>query len=301
MCDNFDSIEQKNKNMIDQKFKSIIHRATILSWVLRSCVDELKDKSIDEIKQGLDIGADGFSVKGSETEQFSDENGPVRMDNIFDVDFIGSDERLSVIVNIEAQNNASPGYPIGKRAEYYISRLVSNQKGLYFKDSQYGDLRKTYSIWFMMDPHRENRKTIVRYRMRPEVIGNPKVVEELDTFNIIFINLGGEYNDNIPDELLFMSTLFSNDLSENERRTILSDKYKIPPNEYPKEELIGLGTLYEDTKNRYLREGKVQEKVDTAVFLITQKGYSLDEALEIVRPEDYMTDDVVRMIKENLQ
>ena len=62
-----------------------------------------------------------------------------------------------------------------------------------------------------------------------------------------------------------------------------------------------LGTLYEDTKNRYFREGKVQEKVDTAVFLITQKGYSFDEALEIIRPEDYLREDVVRMIKQNLQ
>ena len=66
-----------------------------------------------------------------------------------------------------------------------------------------------------------------------------------------------------------------------------------------------MGTLYEDTKNRYLREGREEgiliEKADTAAFLISQKGYSLDEALEIVRPDDSVKDELIRMINERLQ
>ena len=107
------SRQEKNRNTLDQNFKSLIHRASILSWLLRGCIDELKDKTIDEIKQGLDICADGISVKGRETELISETNGPVIMDNVFDVRVAGTDETLSVIIDVEAQNEYNPGYPLG--------------------------------------------------------------------------------------------------------------------------------------------------------------------------------------------
>lgn len=305
---NMKTENERNRNVLDQSFKSIIHRASILAWLLRSCVDELRDKTIDEIKQGLDIGADGIFVKGRETEQISSTNGPVVMDNIFDVRVAGTDETLSVIIDVEAQNESNPGYPLGKRAEYYIARLVSDQKGREFRNSDYGGLKKTYSIWLMMDPYEGNRNTVVKYRMIPQTIGDPKRVEDLGTMNIIFLNLGGPYGEELPEEIRFTTALFSSDLSEDYRRFILKDKYNIPTEEYPKQELDSMGLLYDDTKSRFLREGRaegraegiVEEKVDTAVFLIEKKGYSIDEAIEFVDRDNTMAEELRPIIEGRL-
>ena len=216
-----DDRTKDNRNALDQRFKTIIHRPSILAWILRSCIDEFKDMDIEEIKSGLDLGAEGTQVIGKETEQFSDENGAVIMDNVFEVR-IADEEPITVIVEIEGQNHPGPGYPLGKRAAYYLSRLVSQQRGNVFKGKDYGSMRRTYSIWIMMDPLRGNRKSMIRYRMMPEVIGEPQCVEDIDVLNIIFINLGGDY-DRMPDEVRFAATLFSRDLTEEQRRQILQD------------------------------------------------------------------------------
>lgn len=301
--------EELNQNRYDQNFKSIIHRGTILSWLLRGCIDELKDKDVEEIKKGLDIGADGFTVKGRESEYVSS-NGPVIMDNVFDVRLTDTGETVSVIVDVEAQNESAP-YPLGKRAEYYISRMVSDQKGREFTGTDYGKIRRVFSIWVMMDPPKSCRNTIVKYSMVPNVIGKPSSIETLDTFNIVFVNLGGEYGDSIPDELRFVSTLFTNRLTEEERTRILVDKYKITRNEYPKQELREVGVFAEDSKRRYTREGRaeglaegeavgiIKDKVNIAVSLI-RKGHSLDEALSIVEPSEDDRDTVIAMINERL-
>ena len=99
--------------MSNSSFKTVIHRGTILLWILQGCIGELNGADFRKIKEGLDIGADGFTVRGKETEQFSGTNGPVIMDNIFDVRLPGSGETVSVIVDLEAQNDSTP-YPIGR-------------------------------------------------------------------------------------------------------------------------------------------------------------------------------------------
>ncbi len=54
---------------------------------------------------------------------------------------------VNVIINIEIQNDDTPGYPIPKRSIYYGSRLISAQRGSVFKDHEYGKLKKVVSIW----------------------------------------------------------------------------------------------------------------------------------------------------------
>ena len=120
-----------------------------------------------------------------------------------------------------------------------------------------------------------------------------------------------DYSASIPDELRFVSTLFTNRLTEEERTRILVDNYKITRNEYPKQELREVGVFAEDSKRRYTREGRaeglaegeaagiIKEKVNIAVSLI-RKGHSLDEALSIVEPSEDDRDTVIAMINERL-
>ena len=52
---------------LDQGFKTVIHDSDVLSWLLRSNLEEFKGRSIDEIKACLNIGEDGRTVIGRES------------------------------------------------------------------------------------------------------------------------------------------------------------------------------------------------------------------------------------------
>lgn len=71
---------------------------------------------------------------------------PVTFDVRFTVQAPGTGETIKLIINLEAQNDFHPGYPLIKRVVYYCSRLISSQYGSVFVKSDYGSIQKVYSI-----------------------------------------------------------------------------------------------------------------------------------------------------------
>ena len=61
-------------------------------------------------------------------------------------------EPIRLIINLEAQNEFHPGYPLIKRALYYVSRLISAQHGTEFTHGHYEKIKKVYSIWICSQP-----------------------------------------------------------------------------------------------------------------------------------------------------
>lgn len=92
---------------------------------------------------------------------------------------------IRLIINVEAQTAFNPGYPLTKRAIYYCSRMISAQHGPIFTNSEYGKIRKVYSIWVCTHPTKEFQNTLIRYSIRPEqLIGN--AVEKSENYDLIF-------------------------------------------------------------------------------------------------------------------
>ena len=282
---NREEYDRHIKRILDQDFKTAIHKPSILAWLLHLCVDEFKDSSIEEIRRCLGVKPRSTYVKGRETEMISSEYGPVKMDNVFDVKVPGTDDKISIILDIEGQNDNGKGYPIGKRAEYYISRLISSQKGSEFTGTDYGDIRKTYSIWCMLDPYADDRSSMVSYRMEPHIdAGNPKRLTRLDSMNIIFLNLGVDYSEDLPDCIRFPTAVFAMKLSEDERREILTEKYKIPQREYPKRGADNMTWIFEDSKRRYFRDGKeegiTESRIDSIKAVMSNLNCSMEQAMD---------------------
>lgn len=289
-------MKSRSRNNSDLDFKTIVHKPTILSWILHECVDEFKDSSIDEIKSGLVLANDGKQVIGRDTELFLQGIGKVRLDSVFDIIVPGTDEKVSVIIGIEGQNDTPSDYPVSKRAEYYLAMMVASQKGRDFTNQHYEKIRKTYTIWCMMEPLSGNRNTIVKYGMVPKtIIGKPESVPELDTMNVIFINLGGSYYDRCPSRMKFISTLFSTGIPEERRKELIINKFKVPQDEYPDEELRNMGFIEEDSKRRYTREATV-EHVRT---LMAKLDISVEEALDLLDVSDSMRPSIIRRIKSS--
>lgn len=271
---------------MDQGFKTVIHDINILSWLLHENVDELKGKSIDEIKTCLEIGEDGRTVIGRENDYFSMDSGSIIPDSVFDVTIPGTGEAISVIVNIEGQNDPIPDYPLEKRAEYYLARMVSSQKGRDFSGDDYGKIRKVYSIWLILDPRARYRNTAVRYRMRAEnLAGDPKrVIPPLETFNLLIINVG-RYDSNLPDISAFPAALFSM-MTSDERRDLMMDRFNIELDDVLNRGVGELASIGQDTWNKGYREGReesIKGYSETAAFLVREKGFTLEEAIQSIQ------------------
>ena len=288
---------------LDQGFKTVVHDSDVLSWLLRSNLEEFRGRSIEEIKSCLNIGEDGRTVIGRETEFDSPEHGKILTDSVFDVRIPGTDEEVSVILNIECQSDPDPGYPIEKRAEYYMARLVSSQKGTVFANDDYGRLRRVYSIWYIIRPRAFCRNTVVRYRMESRVMDGVQFdPPRMDTFNIIMVNVG-RYDSSIPDDSAFPAILLS-EMSMDERQELMENKFNIRLDDSLKQEVDSMASLGEDTYRHGVRvgkaEGRTDEKADTIIRLVKEEGWSLEKAMEFAKVTDNIRSAVEERVRSGL-
>ena len=102
------------------------------------------------------------------------------------------EEVIRLIINVEAQTKFKPGYPLTKRAIYYCSRMISAQHGPIFTKSEYGKIRKVYSIWICTQPSDGFENTLTRYSIKPEqLIGEAQEeTENYDLMSVVMICLG---------------------------------------------------------------------------------------------------------------
>lgn len=75
---------------------------------------------------------------------------------IYDIKFplYYNGKRREFIINIEAQKSSKKsklGYQLENRIAYYMGRMISEQKGTEFVNSNYDDLKSVYTIWICMD------------------------------------------------------------------------------------------------------------------------------------------------------
>ena len=132
-------------------------------------------------------------------------------------------------MNVEAQNDFYPRYPLTKRGVYYCSRMISSQYGREFTGSHYEKLKKVYSIWICMNPPRRRENTITRYRLTEEHLVGEAVepVQNYDLLSIVMLCLGGPDSENYDGVLRMLDVLLSHETSEAEKRRILQDDYDI--------------------------------------------------------------------------
>ena len=61
-----------------------------------------------------------------------------------------------------------------------------------------------------------------------------------------------------------------------------------------------MGFIYEDTKSRFLREGRIQTSVDAIVNLINKKGFPLEEAMRMFDFTKQEEEIVISLVRERL-
>ena len=194
-------------------------------------------------------------------------------------------ERVRVIINVEAQNDYYPGYPLTKRAVYYCARLISAQHGVEFSGSHYEDVKKVYSIRLCMDPPKSRENTITRYAIKEEnVFGEAQeAVQNYDLMSIVMIGMG-DAGDDVQNSLLrLLNVLFSTETTAADKRSILQDEFSIQMTERLETEVSNVCNLSEGVERRGIRKG-IEQGIERGIAdsirsLMRTMGWTIEQAM----------------------
>ena len=258
-----------NNASYDTLAKRILSRKVILARILKYTVSEFADCSLEDIAgkyiEGdptADINTipidDTLYIKGSQNESNSPNEKVVTFDIIFEAIAPDTGNPIQLIINVEPQKAANPGYPIIKRALYYTSRLISSQKEKYFVGDDYAKIRKVYSIWVIMDATQERSNLIQRFKLTEELLHGTfhENIKNYDMLTIIMLNLGeGEMS---HDLLKMLHLIFLDLLKTEQKETILLDEYGIKLTRDMREEIDKMGGLMQPAIDMAVRKAVSQ-------------------------------------------
>lgn len=248
---------------LDQLFKQVLSNKVFLAQMMKECIKEYNDvdlkKIIDtHIEPHIMISTKEVHprIAGSGTE-INDDNKKTTYDINFYASLPESEEKIDVIVNIEAQNTYQPGYHMMNRAHYYNARNISSQYGVFFSESNYDGLRKVISIWLILDPPKKMRDSINGYRMyENHQYGNAHEKEEYINKNeIIMIYLSKESQ---SDFIQTLNHLRDRIFDVEKYKFLLENKYGYQFDKKTESEVIDMCNFSQYVRNEGKLEGKLE-------------------------------------------
>ncbi len=256
----------------DAACKRVLSEKSILAWIMKSCLEEYQDCDIRDIAEKYIEGQPQISsipvlpdeggtvIQGMDTADKSLREGTVTYDIRFRAIVPGTGERISLIINVEAQNDYYPGYPLITRGVYYCCRMISSQYGREFTGPDYGKLKKVYSIWICMNPPKNKENTITRYRLVEEHLVGEAVepVGNYDLLSIVMLCLGDPEAEGKESALRMLDVLFSDETSVAEKKKILAEEYDIPMTQKLDQEVSSMCNLSEGVLRKGLTRGMAQ-------------------------------------------
>lgn len=235
-------IAQK-KSHFDCACKKLLSEKIILAWIMKSTMSEYKDCNVEEIACKYIIGTPQIGTAAVEpdtsnlsligntgVEDVTVTEGTVTFDIKFAALLPGKNDAIGLIINIEAQNDFYPGYPIPKRGIYYCSRMISSQYGTEFTHSHYENIKKVYSVWICVNPPKYRENTITEYCITENnVVGRVKEKKDnYDLMSLIMICLGKSDTTQKGSILELLNTLLSTTTDAITKKEILTEQFNIP-------------------------------------------------------------------------
>ncbi|MDO5296861.1 MAG: hypothetical protein Q4F00_09555 [bacterium] len=226
----------------DAVCKRLISEKIILAWIMHSCLSEFREIDVKTIAEKyiegqpyvnqVPINPDmtGAFLQNSGQEQTSPTEGDIYFDIYFRAVIPDKDETAQLIINIEAQRDYYPGYPLVKRALYYCARMLSAQKGKVFSHSEYGKLRKVYSVWLCLEPPQYLTSSITAFHIaKDNILGsNPEKPTNYDLLTVIILGLDDADKTQNEGIIKLLSVLLSNKITASDKKRILQNEFTIP-------------------------------------------------------------------------
>ena len=172
-----------------------------------------------------------------------------------------------------------------------MSRMISAQNGVDFKNGEYGKLKKVCSIWICLNAPKERRNSITRYTLREEqLVGNSvEAAKNYDLISVVMICLG-DAQERQADVLRMLDVLLSSECKAEEKKQILEEEFAIQMSERVEEEVAQMCNLSQGIVEKGIAQGMAQgvEKgafsatLDSLRRLIANAGMSAEQAMNVL-------------------
>lgn len=229
----------------DGEVKKILSDKQILAWILKYAVKEFKGYTIETIIASIEGNPEvavvpvypGKKMKEAVTGMLTEDKVPGEGEVTYDIRFFvitPTEERVKIIINLEAQGNFYPGYDLVTRAVFYCARMLSAQLDTEFTAQNYDEIKKVYSIWICMNAPGNAENTITEYSIMPNKVAGDfqgKARYDLMTAVMICLEKEKERKTEPPTEKSrlhqMLETLLASGISAEEKEEILSREYGI--------------------------------------------------------------------------
>lgn len=277
----------------DAACKRILSEKIILAWIMKSSLAEYRDLDVKEIAEKYIEGEPAVGetpvhqdetnprIKGSNTEDTSINEGTVTYDILFRAVAPGSGEPIALIINVEAQNDFNPGYPLLKRGIYYCGRMLSAQHGTEFANSHYEKVKKVYSIWVCMKPDEGWKNTITRYSIREEnLVGNAHAdIASYDLISLVMLCLGPAAGGGEVEVLKLLDVLLSAEVEPQKKQQVLQNEFNIPMTKKLAEEVSEMCNL----SRGVMEKGRLNGLLDSVRALMDSAQISAEKAMDMLK------------------
>ena len=283
----------------------------ILAWIMKSCLAEYADCTVNEIAEKYieekpqvaqipvapDERQNTSVIQGTGVEDTTITEGTVTFDIRFHAAVPVSREQIGLMINIEAQNQFYPGYPLTKRGIYYCCRMISSQYGTVFTGSHYEKLKKVYSVWICMDPPKSRENTITRYFIQEgNLIGRVREpVKNYDLLSVLLLCPGDPESSGSEGILKLLGVLLSSEIKANDKKKLLEQEFYIEMNRTMEREVEQMCNLSQGVEQRGIQKGiqrgiqkGIQEGMKKGIFesiqnLMDTMNWSAKDAMDALR------------------
>lgn len=275
----------------DAAGKRLLSEKIILAWIMKECLDEYKDCAVKDIAEKYIEGKPEIStiplltdeynpkITGDNTESKTISEGAIYYDIRFRATAPDGDGQIELIINVENQKDASPGYPIIKRALFYCCRMISSQYNTEFTHSDYDKIKKVYSIFICTNPLRPRRNTILKYRITEEnMVGAAKEdIKNYDLLTAVILNIGESDNENYKGILKMIEVLMSDKRKADEKKRILQDEYGIEMTQTIEKELNQMNPWLQRAYDHGIEDGKKETELNIVKRFLALNKVPLEE------------------------
>ena len=286
----------------DQSAKRVWRNREILAPLLKACVEEFHNESIESIMKLIDADSISDDTPVSDlppqvVEMATEMNSTTERPVTFDIKFVAKNPLLStkdVLVRIHVildfQNKFHPTdtdgkpYIIEDRGIYYVARGISSQLGPVTGKTNYKALEKVVSIWIVSENVPERlQETVSQYRFeKHDLIGSADIPKEhYDKMELVVVRRGktGSFADPLFE---YLDAVFRSDITTMNKFTPANDNPELVEEV---KRMPGMGQMiYErgqlDGEQRGEQRGEQNAIVRSIRNLMTTMKWTAEQAMD---------------------
>lgn len=191
------------------------------------------------------------------------------------------------LINTE-RNEALIEQSILNRAIFYVSCMISSQKGRDFVKSNYNNIKRVYSIWICMNMDEHSMSHI--HLTRDDIIGSHNWKGDINLLNIVLVGLAEDLPEKTEKYELhrLLGALLSSKLNVDEKLDIIGNEFRIPLESDIRKDVSEMCNLSQGIEERGVEKGLAE-----AAIRMYKKGYSIEQISDILAMDIERVKDIV--------